>query len=314
MSEYIITRLIQMVFVMGLVSIIIFGMIKMIPGDAALLRLGMEPTPEAIEVWREQMGYNRPLVVQYLDWLTNVLQGDLGTSYTTGQPISRLIMRRLPITLQLAGTATVISLIFSIFFGVISAIRHGSLIDQILRVFSVIGYCIPRFWLAILLMLFFSLRLNWLPTGGHVRFSENYIDNLRYLILPATTLSVGLIAYQIRFLRSCILDVLKEDYVRTARAKGLTERVVVYKHVLRNSLIPLVTVVGINFGMLLSGMVVTEQIFVWPGMGWLTIAAIENRNYEVVMGAVLVASFIFAFINLVVDIIYAFLDPRIHYN
>ena len=314
MFHFILRRVLQMLLILFLVSSAVFFMFKLVPGDVAAVRLGIEQTPEALAALRGQLGLDRPLVVQYLTWLAGLVRGDLGTSYVDGAPVFGIVASRFFITLELVLVITVLSALISIPVAVVAAQRKGTLVDSGIRALSMVGYSLPTYWWAILLMLLFSVALGWLPAGGYVYPNRDFGRHLIHLIMPTVAMVMILVAAQVRFLRASILDIIQLDYVRTARAKGLSSRRVLYKHVLRNSLAAFITVVGLNFATLIGGMVIIEQIFIWPGLGWLIITSILNRDFPVVQGAVLFVAAIFVTVNLVVDILYAALDPRIRYE
>ena len=314
MFHFILRRVLQMLLILFLVSSAVFFMFKLVPGDVAAVRLGIEQTPEALAALRAQLGLDRPLIVQYLTWLAGLVRGDLGTSYVDGAPVFGIVASRFFITLELVLVITVLSALISIPVAVVAAQRKGTLVDSGIRAVSMVGYSLPTYWWAILLMLLFSVALGWLPAGGYVYPNRNFGRHLIHLIMPTMAMVMILVAAQVRFLRASILDIIQLDYVRTARAKGLSSRRVLYKHVLRNSLAAFITVVGLNFATLIGGMVIIEQIFTWPGLGWLIITSILNRDFPVVQGAVLFVAAIFVSVNLLVDILYAALDPRIRYE
>ena len=314
MFHFILRRVLQMLLILFLVSSAVFFMFKLVPGDVAVVRLGIEQTPEAVAALRAQLGLDRPLIVQYLSWLAGLVRGDLGTSYVDGAPVFGIVASRFFITLELVLVITVLSALISIPVAVVAAQKKGTLVDSGIRAASMVGYSLPTYWWAILLMLLFSVALGWLPAGGYVYPNRDFGRHLVHLIMPTVAMVMILVAAQVRFLRASILDIIQLDYVRTARAKGLSSRRVLYKHVLRNSLAAFITVVGLNFATLIGGMVIIEQIFIWPGLGWLIITSILNRDFPVVQGAVLFVAAIFVSVNLVVDILYAALDPRIRYE
>jgi peptide/nickel transport system permease protein len=289
-------------------------MFKLVPGDVAVVRLGIQQTPEALAALRVQLGLDRPLVVQYLTWLAGLVRGDLGTSHVDGAPVFGIVASRFFITLELVLVITVLSALISIPVAIVAAQKKGTVVDSGIRALSMVGFSLPTYWWAILLMLLFSVALGWLPAGGYVYPNRDFGRHLVHLIMPTVAMVMILVAAQVRFLRSSILDIIQLDYVRTARAKGLSSRRVLYKHVLRNSLAAFITVVGLNFATLIGGMVIIEQIFIWPGLGWLIITSILNRDFPVVQGAVLFVAAIFVTVNLAVDILYAALDPRIRYE
>jgi peptide/nickel transport system permease protein len=266
-----------------------------------------------IAAMRHTMGLDRPLWVQYLDWLAAALHGDLGSSYINNQPVVSLILQTMPATLELAILGMLLALALSVPLGIISAYKRATWIDHLARVLALAGFCIPRYWLAVLLILGFALNVQWFPVSGYADLTTDPIGNLQHAALPVVSLAITIAAIQMRFLRSSLLDVIGQDYVRTARAKGLAGSAVLVRHALKNALIPFVTVIGLELGALLGGLVVVEQIFAWPGIGWLMIQSIDARDYATVQGIVLVIAAGVVVINLVVDVLYARLDPRIHY-
>jgi len=314
MSTYIARAVPRLVPVLLFVSAAVFFVFRIVPGDVAVARLGENADPAAVARLREAWGLNRPLSLQYLIWLGGALRGDLGVSYQSQQPVLGLLLEKLPATIELALVGMGLSLVISVPAGILAALLRGSWVDQVLRILALLGYCMPRYWLAILLILVFAVRLPWLPPAGYVSLRESPLDNIQYVLLPAISVALTLAAIQMRFLRSSLLDVIDQDFIRTARAKGLAERAVVLRHALKNSLIPFVTVVGLELGSLLGGLVVVEQIFAWPGIGWLTIQSIVQRDYTVVQGAVLLVAVGFVSVNFAIDVLYAYLDPRIRYR
>ena len=313
MTTYIIRRLFQMIPVALLVMTLVFIIFRLIPGDPVSFILGADPDPEAIAALNRQLGLDQPIIVQYILWMGNVLRGDLGVSYVDHQPVVSLILHKFPATVELAVVSILLGTILGVPAGLISALKQDSWIDALVRFFGLLGFCTPRYWLAILLVIVFSLGLKLIPPAGYVTLNENVGKNLHYLILPVVTMALPIAAEQMRFLRSSMLEVIRQDYIRTAHAKGLTSRTVVLKHALKNALIPFVTILGLQFGFSLGGTVIVEQITAWPGIGWLTLQSINIRDYAVVQGVVLFTALIFLFVNLVVDIGYTFLDPRIRY-
>jgi peptide/nickel transport system permease protein len=313
MTAYVLRRVLQLLPVLLFVSVIVFFVFRIIPGDAAVLRLGESADPEAVARLRRAMGLDRPVYVQYLTWLGSTLRGDFGESYLNQQAVFSLVLEKFPATLELALLGVLLSLVVSLPVGILSAVRRGTWLDHVARLGALVGFCVPRYWLAVLLILFFAVHWRLFPPAGHIPLAEHPLVNLRYAALPALSVAMTLAAVQMRFLRSSLLDVIAQDYVRTARAKGLTQRAVLLRHALKNALIPFVTVVGLEVGNLLGGLVVVEQIFSWPGVGWLMIQSIIHRDYAVVQGAVLLIATGFVTINLLVDVTYAALDPRIRY-
>jgi peptide/nickel transport system permease protein len=314
MVYYLFNRLIQLALVIFFLSIIVFTIVRLIPGDPAAVMLGTEATPQALAQIRQEMGLDQPLFVQYVKWVRNVLSGNFGTSWVSKKPAIELILGALPVTLQLVTGAFLVALAIAFPAGILSAIRPRSWIDQGSTTFALLGISLPNFWLGIMLVLLFALQLRWLPPSGYLPLRADPVGSLRASILPALTLGVALAAPLTRFLRSGMLDVLGLDYVRTARAKGLAEQRVVGRHALRNALLSVVTVLGLQLGSLLGGSIVIEQVFGWPGIGRLSLAAIQQRDYGVVQGIVLFVATGFVGINFAVDLLYLYLDPRIRYR
>jgi peptide/nickel transport system permease protein len=313
MGRYVLRRLIQMIPVMFLVSLIVFSLLHLTPGDPATSMLGEEATPEAVAALRARMGLDDPLPIQYVNWLSSVLQGDLGRSIRSNQPVSEAIFDRLPVTIELSLLSVLISLAIALPAGIIAAMRRNSPLDTTTTVTALLGVSLPNFFLAILLIYLLSLKLGWLPPIGYTPFLDDPVDNLKKMIMPAITLGTALSAIVMRMTRSSLLEVLDQDHVRTARAKGLSEARVIQRHALRNALIPVVTVVGLQIGGLLGGAIITESIFVLPGIGRLLVDSIFQRDFPLVQGVVLFASLAFLLTNLLVDLLYAALDPRIRY-
>lgn len=311
--RYIVQRLLLAVVVLLGVTFAVFSIIQLVPGDPARVILGVQANEQNVAALRERLGLNEPFLVQYWHWLTGVLRGDWGRSLITGQPVLPQIQARLPATLQLALMALLIGMLIAFPAGIISALRPGSRVDVFTSVVSQIGVTIPDFWLGILLVLFFSLTLSWLPPSGYTPFREDALDWLAHIILPALTAGIVSGAIQTRFVRSAMLEVLGEDYIRTARAKGLHERRVILRHGLRNALIPIVTIIGLQITALLSSVVVVEVVFAWPGLGRLALNAVLDRDYPLLQGTVLVMATLLTLTNLAVDIIYFFIDPRVEY-
>lgn len=306
MYGYIIRRLLLAVPVLIGVSILVFAIIRFIPGDPARAIAGVNATPEYIEQIRKELLLDEGLHVQYYVYFTNLLQGDLGRSTFTRRPVTVELIERFPNTLLLSATAMLIASVIGLSAGIVSATRRYSMFDNISMLAALVGVAAPVFWLGVMFQILFSVNLGWLPSSG--------IGTWKHLVLPALTLGLATAALIARITRSSMLEVLRQDYITTARSKGLIERVVTYKHALKNALIPVVTVMGLQFGTLLGGAVLTETVFSWPGIGRLMVDSILNRDYPVVQGAVLMLAVLFVLINLVVDIIYAFLDPRISYG
>lgn len=306
MFKYIVKRLLLLIPVLLGVTFIIFLLLSVMTGDPAEIILGDAATPETIAELHEEMGLDKPLPVRFGLFVWDfVTKGDLGRSYTTNEPVAELIASRFPNTLKLAVCATFLSVVFGLTFGIISAVKPYSAIDNISMSAALIGVSMPRFWQGLLLILLFCIHLDWLPS------SSTNLASLREMILPATTVALASAAETARMTRSSMLEVIRQDYVVTARAKGVKEFVIITKHALRNALIPIITIVGINFGTLLGGAVVVESIFSISGVGKLMLDAIKARNYPVVQGGVLYIAFAFCIVNLIVDILYTFADPRV---
>jgi peptide/nickel transport system permease protein len=310
--DYILQRLFLALIVVLGVTFTVFLMIQFVPGDPARISLGQQANEEAIEARREQMGLNRPFLVQYGDWLFSALRGDLGDSLITGQPVTPQILGRLPATLQLAGLSILIGMVIAFPLGIIAATRQGSIVDWVATVISQLGVAVPDFWMAILLVLLFSSTLDVLPPSGYTPINESFRDWLDHMILPALTAGLISASIQTRFIRSAMLEVLGENYIRTAHAKGLRELTVVNKHALRNALITIVTVVGLQITALLSAVVVIEIVFSLPGLGRLALDAVLDRDYPLLQGSVLVIAVMVTAVNLFVDMLYFVLDPRIN--
>jgi peptide/nickel transport system permease protein len=311
---YVLRRLLQSLAVLVGVSIIVFAMIHLIPGDPVRLALGTRFDEETYNALRERAGLDQPLVTQYFQWFGSALTGDLGVSFRQGIPVTELILERLPATLSLAVGAIVVALLIAIPLGTVSALRPRSVVDGVATVGSQAGISIPDFWLGIMLILVFAGGLGWFPTGGYTSLTEDPVGWLHHLVLPAITAGTVSGAIMTRFVRSAVLEAMGQDHVRTARAKGMRAREVLRWHVLRNALVPLVTVGGVQLAYLLSGVVVVEIVFSWPGLGQLALQAVQNRDYPLLQGAVLLFTVVFLVVNLVVDLVYARLDPRISYE
>jgi peptide/nickel transport system permease protein len=309
--RYIVGRLIQAIPVVVLSSILIFGMLRLIPGDAAAVMAGSNATPEAIDAVRAANGLDQPLPAQYALWLGKVARGDLGVSFFTRRPVSELLAQRIPATLELAFAALVVTLLIAMPAGIVAAVNQRKPIDWAISAASGTIVAIPGFWLGLLAIILFGLVLGWLPPGGRGDFTRDPLQELKFLILPAVTLALPISAGLLRQIRSSVLETLHEDYVRTGRAKGLAEVRLLRRHVLRNALVPVVTVIGLQFGALLGGAVVTEAVFSWPGVGSLIRDALTGRDYVVVQSCLLLLVLLFIVVNLITDIVYGVLDPRI---
>lgn len=311
MLLYLIRRLLLMLPILLLVTIFTFGLVHFVPGDPAQVILGAEATPDAVEALREKLGLDRPVYIQYLSWLGGVVTGDLGKSLVDNRPVAQLIGQRLPATFELALLTFIFSSIIAIPMGIIAAVRRGTATDFGASLFAFTGLSIPNFWLGILLILFFSLKLRWLPSTGYVPYSEGFAAHFLAMLMPAAATGMRQAATVARFMRSSLLDTLRSDFVRTARAKGLSERVVILMHAVRNALIPVITASGAQVAALLGGLVITETIFTIPGFGSLLVGSIFTRDITVVQGCVLVSALVVMSINLLVDILYSLVDPRI---
>lgn len=310
-TQFIVQRLVLSVFVVLGVTIAVFLIIQLVPGDPARVSLGLQATEENVAARRERLGLNRPVPEQYLSWVAGAVRGDFGSSLITGQDITPQIVQRLPTTLQLAGLAIVIGMIIAFPLGIISALKPGSPVDTVASIISQLGIAVPDFWMAILLILLFSTRLEWLPPSGYTAISEDFKDWLEHMILPALTAGFISASIQTRFIRSAMLETMRENFITTARAKGLRERTVVLRHGLRNSLITIVTILGLQVTALLSAVVVIEIVFSLPGLGRLTLDAVLDRDYPLVQATVFVMAIMVTAVNLAVDLIYFLLDPRI---
>lgn len=303
MLNYVFKRILAAIPVLLGVTLLVFTMLYFTEGDPARLILGDTATEEEVEALREELGLNEPFINRYISYLGGLLRGDLGIDYITGRPAKDEIMERLGTTLKLAGASIIFSILVAIPAGIISAIRQYSLIDIVTMVIALLGNSMPNFWLALMLILFFSVYLGILPASG--------LYGIKYYIMPVIGISAGAIAGITRMTRSSMLEVIRQDYIRMARIKGLSEFVVIVKHALKNALIPVITVIGIQFTVAVGGAVVNEQVFAIPGLGKFLVDAIKARNYQVVQGGVLVIALICSLVNLIVDLLYAFIDPRI---
>jgi len=310
MLGFILRRILIAIPTLLLVSVFVFMLQKLLPGDPVLVLAGEERDPEVLAYLREQYRLNDPLIVQYGVWLGNVLQGDLGMSLRTRQPVLTLIAEKLPVTIQLAVMAMIFAFLIGIPAGIISAVRKGTLTDYLANFLALSGLSIPNFWLGIMLILLVSVNLGWLPASGYEPLWRDPVRSIQTMIMPAFVLGTALAAALMRHTRSAMLGVLQSDYVRTARAKGLREKVVVIKHAFRNAVLPVVTLSALLFGELLAGAVLTEQIFTIPGFGKLIVDAVFNRDYAVVQGVVLVTAVSFILMNLIADVLYVLLNPR----
>jgi ABC-type dipeptide/oligopeptide/nickel transport system permease component len=332
--KYFIKRLVLTIPTLLGVSVIVFLLIHMIPGDPLDVMLGDRVNEAARIAFAERLGLDQPLYIQYWRWFSNAITGDFGTSIRSNEEVISEILSRLPATIELTVVALIIAVVFGIFFGVTSARYRNSILDQSMIGFSLLGVSVPIFWLGMMMIFLFAVILGWLPVSGRIPMGITlpggtglylldtlvagkvnlFREALRHLIMPATALATVSLALITRITRSSMLDVLSEDYVRTARAKGLSNRKVIYKHALKNAMIPVVTVVGLQFAKLMGGAILTETVFSWPGIGRLLITAISYRDYPMVQGIVFFVAFAFILINILIDLLYAYLDPRIRYE
>ncbi len=314
MTEYIVRRLVLMVPVALLVTVIVFTLVRLAPGDPVLVYAGEERDPESLAQIRRSLGLDEPMPVQYVAWLGRAVQGDFGRSIRTRQPVIEAIRERLPATLQLGAAAILTSVSIALVVGTLAALNRNSALDLLATGFTLAGVSLPNFFLGLILILVMAVGLRLFPPGGYVPFVEAPGDNLRRLILPAITLATASLAVNLRQVRSSLLDVLSQDYIRTARAKGLARGAIIVRHALKNGLIPVVTLVGLQVGAIIEGAIITETIFFWPGIGRLAVESIGGRDYPVVQAIVLLGALSFMVSTLAVDILYAWLDPRISYR
>lgn len=311
MLAFVIRRFVHGVLLLFAASIAVFLLLHLIPGDPALLLAGVDASPAEVKELRDRMGLSRPLPIQYADWLGSALQGDLGQSFVNNLPVSDLIAQRWVPTVQLALAASIVGVLFAIPTGVLAARREGGVTDWAISTFNSGMIAIPAFWMGILAILLFGLYLGWLPAGGYVPFGEDPLTALKFLILPAGVLGLSIGSVLSRYTRGAVREVLHDDHVRTARAKGVPERLVMRHHGLRNALIPITTVFGLQFGGLLGGAVVIEAVFSWPGLGRQVVDAIQARDYILVQGDLLVLTAIYLAVNFLTDVLYGVFDPRI---
>jgi peptide/nickel transport system permease protein len=334
MKWYVIKRLLQIIPVILGVTLIAFALIHLAPGDPVRTMLGQHATQQEIEDIRAKYGLDQPLYVQYFIWLGDVLQGDLGRSILSHEQVTTEIASRFPNTIELAIAAMLFAILIGVVAGIISATKQYSVADYSVMGLALFGISMPVFWLGIMLMMIFGVFLGWLPIGGRIDLLLPFqritgfmvidsiitlngaalISVIRHLLLPAIALGTIPMAIIARTTRSSMLEVLRQDFIRTERAKGLSERKVIYKHAIRNAMVPVVTVIGLNFGLLLSGAILTETVFSWPGVGRLVVDAVYARDYPLVIGCILVFALVFVIVNLITDILYTYIDPRIHYD
>jgi peptide/nickel transport system permease protein len=313
MLAYVTRRVIATIPVILIVALFVFSLLYVAPGDPAAIIAGDQATPADVERIRASLGLDRPFVVRFAEWLWNVLQGNLGQSIFTNLPVSHMIAQRIEPTLSLMALTLTISLSLAIPMGVIAAWKHGTIVDRLVMLTAVFGYSTPVFVIGYLLAYLFALKLDWLPVQGFTSISQGLFPFLRNLILPAFALGLVYMALLARITRATMLDVLSQDYVRTAKAKGVGQRGILFLHALKNAAVPIVTIVGIGFAALIGGAVVTESVFAIPGLGRLTVDAILRRDYPVIQGVVLLFSFVYVLVNLLVDLLYTLFDPRIRY-
>ena len=307
-------RLASAIPILLIVSLVTFSLMHFIPGDPAAAIAGLSATPQQILQLRHDLGLDQPFIVQLADWYGGVLHGDLGRSLLMGQPVTDVMLFRLPVTFALAAYALVLTVLFGLIAGIFSALRQNTWVDTLAMVFAMFGISVPNFWLGLLMIIFFAVWLGWLPTGGYIAFTDDPIGWLRTSTMPAISLGLLQVGLLARITRSSMLEVLRQDYIRTARAKGLPRRLVVVKHALANALIPITTVIGIIVSLSISGAVVTETLFSIPGVGQLLTQAVLNRDYPLVQGGLLLVTALLVLVNVLVDVSYALLDPRVRYE
>lgn len=311
MSRYLLLRILSAVPTLIGVSLLVFGVTYLIPGDPAQIMAGNDATPEAVDALRRRWGLDQPFLIRYGVWAGNMVQGNLGDSYFSKQTVAQLVLGALPVTAELAFLALLVAVLISVPTAILSAVKAGSWIDVSAAAVSFVGLAVPGFWLGIMLIYVFAVQLQWLPAGGFKPLSAGLWANLQGMILPAIALGTFASTQLMRYLRASLLDVLHADYVRTARAKGVSERLVLLRHAVRNALIPFTTVLGVQMGYLLGGTVITESVFALPGMGQLVLKAVSNRDYQVATGIIFLIAATFVLINLLVDLLYPVLDPRV---
>lgn len=314
MAAYVVRRLLAFIPTLLAVAVIVFFMIYLVPGDPVIMMLGVDAPADAIEAAREQLGLNDPLLSRLAKWFAAALKGDLGTSYFLAQPVTRALAERIPITFALSFFALVVAVLVGVLVGVLAGVKHGTLADWGVMLAALFGLSVPSFWLALNLILLFSVKLRLLPTGGYVPFVKDPVLFFKHLLMPGLALGLTHAAVIARMTRSSVLEVLQFDYIRTARAKGLPERRVVFKHTLKNALIPVITVIGLSMSALLGGSVITETVFNLPGVGRLVVEGVKRRDYPVVQGGILLVTCVYLITNLLVDLAYARANPRIRYS
>lgn len=313
MSEFIIRRLIGTLPVLAVVSVFVFLMLRLIPGDPAAVIAGDNASADQIELIREKLGLNEAIWSQFGIWFSNVLQGNFGESFFFKRSVADLILQRIEPTLALAVCTLLFAIAVAVPMGVLAAYRHGSLFDRIVMVLSVVGFSVPGFVVGYCMIYVFSISLNLLPVQGYVRLEDDVWASLRHLVLPSLTLSVGFIALISRMTRAAVIEVLREDYIRTARAKGLSNGIILIRHALRNAAVPVLTIIGTSIAVLISGVVVTETVFGLPGLGRLTVEAVLSRDFPTIQAVILMFSVVYVMINLAIDILYTICDPRIRF-
>ena len=313
MGLFVLRRVLVTIPMMAVVALFVFGLLYLAPGDPAAMIAGDQATPAQIENIRSSLGLDRPFVVRFVSWIIGVLHGDLGNSLFSGQSVASMIVQRIPATLSVMGLTLIISISLAVPLGVVAASRQGSWLDRAVSAFAVLGFSLPVFVLGYILAYVFALQLGWFPVQGYAPSSQGFGPYIGHLLLPAVTLSGGYIALITRISRSAMLDALSQDYVRTAKAKGLPRRTVLFVHALKNAALPIVSIIGIGVAALIGGAVVTETVFGIPGLGRLVVDALLRRDYPIIQGVVLVSSFAYIVVNLGVDILYMLLDPRISY-
>ena len=311
MTTYLIKRFIVLILTLLLVSMVIFVVMRIIPGDPAEIILGIQATPEAVAALRAQLGLDRPLTIQYIGWLSELVRGDMGQSINYGVSIAGLVVQRLAVTGPLTLMAVLFSVVISVPLGIYAATHQNRPGDYGVMLFSQVGLAVPAFWAGLLLILLFAVRLHWFASGGFPGWSRSFWGSMKSLLLPAVALGFIRAAVLARLTRSSLLEVLREDYIQTARSKGLAERVVIYKHAFRNAVIPVLTILGLQIGQLMAGAIIIEQVFFLPGLGRLVYLAINQRDLPVVQTVVLLIASVIVIVNFLVDLMYAFLDPRI---
>ncbi len=314
MGRVILRRVAGAIPVVLLVTLITFGLMRLIPGDVSAALAGVSATPAEREQIRHNLGLDQPVQVQLVRWYSDLLRGDLGRSLFLGKPVTEATFERLPVTLSISAYSLILTLLLGLASGILAAMRQNSWVDQAAMIFAMLGISMPNFWIGLMMIVLFSVHLGWLPTGGYIPIEQDFLGWLRNATMPAISLALLQVGLLARITRSTMLEVLRQDYVRTARAKGLPHYLVIGKHALANAMIPIVTVVGIIVSLLISGSVVTETVFSIPGVGQLLTSAILNRDYPMIQGALLFVTLLVVGINIAMDIAYAWLDPRVRYD